>query len=115
LPPVNFTPGEAAAVAVALGQGEELPFRVDGRSALEKVLEAMPPEQRRRSEVLAGKVWLRNRAGARPGAAGAVEQALLREVVLVFDYADAQGRTSRRRVDPIYLGVDDGVTYLFGP
>jgi predicted DNA-binding transcriptional regulator YafY len=41
LPPVNFTPGEAMALAVALRRVAGTPFGQDGAAALRKVLAAM--------------------------------------------------------------------------
>ena len=42
LPPLNFTPREAAAVAVALSRSEHVLFTRDARSALQKIVAAMP-------------------------------------------------------------------------
>src|SRR3954464_12200174 len=42
LPPLNFTAGEAAAVAVALSRSEHVLFARDARSALLKIVAAMP-------------------------------------------------------------------------
>ena len=42
LPPLNFTPREAAAVAVALSRGEHVLFTRDGRTAMQKIMAAMP-------------------------------------------------------------------------
>lgn len=42
LPPLNFTPREAAAVAVALSRSEHVLFARDARSALQKIVAAMP-------------------------------------------------------------------------
>ena len=39
LPPVNLTPAQAVAVAVALAEAPDAPFAVDGRAALQKVLD----------------------------------------------------------------------------
>lgn len=115
LPPLNFTPGEAVAVAIALGRNPDLPFRVDGRSALAKVLEAMPPEARRRAESLGARVWVRTRPPAASRVVRVLERCLADGTAVVLDYVTRDGRrTEKRRVDPIYLGVDDGAWYLFG-
>jgi predicted DNA-binding transcriptional regulator YafY len=114
LPPVNFTAGEAVAVAVALGRRPDLPFAVDGRSALAKVLDAMSPIQRARAERLGRKVWVRPTGLPSGPVVRAIEQALADEVVLALDYVDREGRATRRReVEPIYLGIDDGRWWLF--
>jgi predicted DNA-binding transcriptional regulator YafY len=114
LPPVNFTAGEAVAIAAALGRRPDLPFAVDGRSALAKVLDTMPAEARRRAERLAARVWVRRDGAAATPVRATLERALAEETVVVLDYVAADGRrTAKREVDPIYLGIDDDVTYLF--
>jgi predicted DNA-binding transcriptional regulator YafY len=42
LPPLNFTPREATAVAVALSSSTHVLFARDARSALQKIVAAMP-------------------------------------------------------------------------
>jgi predicted DNA-binding transcriptional regulator YafY len=112
LPPLTFTPGEAAAVAVALSARSGLPFGPDGRSALTKVLDAMPPASRQDAEELAGRVWIRNGRGREP-VARAVDEALRRGLVVVIDYADAQGRRSERRpVEPMAIALERDQSYL---
>lgn len=114
LPPVNFTAGEAVAVALALGNRPDLPFAVDGRSALAKVLEAMPAPQRERAQRLGHKVWVRARPFPRTGVTRTLERALSEGTVVVIDYVDRAGaRTGARALDPIYLGVGDDAWYLF--
>jgi predicted DNA-binding transcriptional regulator YafY len=53
LPPVTFTPEEAAAVTIALAARAEGPYVDAGREALEKVLTVLEPDPRRRAELLA--------------------------------------------------------------
>src|SRR5919112_5266428 len=76
LPPVNLTPAQAVAVAVALAEAPDAPFAVDGRAALQKVLDVMGPTARTEAERLAGRVWVRGSSTARPNAAAVVEEAL---------------------------------------
>jgi predicted DNA-binding transcriptional regulator YafY len=52
LPPVAFTPEEAAAVAVALAASPDGPYAAAGRGALAKVLEALEPDPGRRAQLL---------------------------------------------------------------
>jgi predicted DNA-binding transcriptional regulator YafY len=114
LPPINFTAGEAVAVALALGNRPDLPFAVDGRSALAKVLEAMPATQRDRAERLGGKVWVRHRPIPRTEVTRVLEDALANATVVVIDYVSRDGNHTRRReVDPIYLGISEDAWYLF--
>src|SRR5690349_7033840 len=41
LPPINFTPAEAAAISVSLARGGQMPFADAARTALRKVVAAM--------------------------------------------------------------------------
>ncbi|MFF3065485.1 helix-turn-helix transcriptional regulator [Oerskovia sp. NPDC057915] len=86
LPPVNFTPQQAVAVAVALAAlPPGSPFAVDAVAAQGKVWDALGPEARERAAALAARVWIdhggtSDRAAslpdgaARPGAGVATEQ-----------------------------------------
>ncbi len=69
LPPVNFTPGQAVAVAVALATlPPGSPFAVDALAARGKVWDALAAGDRARAEALAARVWVRHDAGsASPG------------------------------------------------
>lgn len=46
-------------MAVALATAPDRPFGPDGRSALTKLLEAMPDAQREATGDLAGRLWIR--------------------------------------------------------
>lgn len=123
LPPVNFTPSQAVAVAVALASlPPGSPFAVDGVAALGKLRDAMGPADRGRADELAGRVWTREPGRAsdavvvvgRPGAdvMRAVEQALSRSRVLALTHRSGAGTTTRRRVEPILLAHTEGRWYL---
>ncbi len=58
LPPLNFTPREAAAVAVALSRSEHVLFARDARSALQKIVAAMPERALEEARATAEKVRL---------------------------------------------------------
>ncbi|MFW3169962.1 helix-turn-helix transcriptional regulator [Geodermatophilus sp. CPCC 206100] len=111
LPPVNLTPAQAVAVAVALAGAADAPFAADGRMALEKVLDALGPAARAETERLAGRVWVRGPA-PRSAAAAVVEDALARRRVVVLTYRDAAGTPSRRRVEPLAVARTEGHWYL---
>ena len=114
LPPLNLTAAEATAVALALAAMPRLPFAPDGRSALAKVLAGMPAPERDRAVDLGRRLWMRRPAAvARPAVAGTLDEALRRQVVVVLDYTDATGTTTRRRaVDPMALASTGGHWYL---
>lgn len=108
LPPVNLTPAQAVAVAVALAGAPDAPFAVDGRAALQKVLDVMGPVARVEAERLAGRVWIRGSSAARPGAAAVVEEALAQGRVVALRYRDGHGTVTRRRVEPhVIAGTGD--------
>lgn len=122
LPPLNFTPAEAVAIAVALSQAGDQPFGRQARSALRKVVSAMPGPEGDLARELARRVQLVSLppepgAEIRPlGAEGisrAIEEALLRRRVLRLDYADAKGALTSRDVEPgVFLGGRGGFWYL---
>src|SRR5262245_11364414 len=58
LPPLNFTPREATAVAVALSRGEHMLFARDARTALQKIVAAMPQRALEEARSTAEKVRL---------------------------------------------------------
>jgi hypothetical protein len=60
LPPLNFTPREAAAVAVALSRSEHVLFARDARSALQKIVAAMPERALAEARSTADKVIWRD-------------------------------------------------------
>lgn len=113
LPPLTFTASEATAIAVALAAQPGLPFGPDGRSALTKVLGAMPEAGRRAAADLAGHVWVRSGDALRLPVARVLDEALRRRVVVVLDYTDGQGRSTRRRpVEPLAFAQTRGHWYL---
>lgn len=101
LPPLTFTPGEATAIAVALGAEPELPYRTEGIAALAKLLGAMTREQRAASKALAARLWIRGR-GSRGRWASVLDEALRERLVVHLDYTDERGEVSSRRpVEPM--------------
>ncbi len=65
LPPLNFTPREAAAVAVALILSEHVLFTRDARSAMQKIVAAMPQRALEEARATAEKVRVRRAPGPR--------------------------------------------------
>jgi predicted DNA-binding transcriptional regulator YafY len=122
LPPLNFTPAEAVAIAVALSRAGDQPFGRQARSALRKVVAAMPGSEGELARELARRVQLIHLppepgAEIRPlGAEGisrGIEEALLRRRVLRLEYADAKGALTSRDVEPgVFLGGRGGFWYL---
>lgn len=133
LPPVNFTPQQAVALAVALAMlPPGSPFAVDAAAAQGKIWDALGPQARERASVLAGRVWVDRGAGDvlpgdvsptaalgahAPGAHApgtsapttsstamrAVEESIARHRVLAIRYRDGAGSVSSRHVEPVLL------------
>lgn len=115
LPPLNFTPAEAVAVAVALGQNAGNPFAFHARSALRKLVAAMPPPEGDRARDLASRVHLLVEPEPYPRVSRVIEQALLHRRVLRIGYTDAKGQVTEREVEPgVFVGGRGGHWYLVG-
>jgi predicted DNA-binding transcriptional regulator YafY len=113
LPPVNVTPAEAVAIAVALEGLRGTPFHDAARAALHKVLAVMPAGDAHAAQELVSRVGLLGTpsAGTVPGA---VSRAVSARRVLRFGYRDRNGVRTDREIEPLgYLG---GLTqwYLIG-
>ena len=67
LPPLNFTSREATAVAVALSRSDHVLFARDARSALQKIVAAMPERALEEARAAAAKVRLLVHPVPRPG------------------------------------------------
>jgi predicted DNA-binding transcriptional regulator YafY len=104
LPPVNFTPEEATALAITLARPGESPLADALRSAIRKVIGVMPQRDAEAARRLAGRVRLFPHVGdKRARAAQVVEEAVLGSWVLDIAYEDRNGQPTRRRVEPIVL------------
>src|SRR4051794_8831494 len=114
LPPVTLTPEEAAAIAVALAASPEGPYAEAGRAALEKVLDVLEPDPRRRAQLLATSLWVSAEAGRSAELRSVVEQAVARSRVLVMGSRDGRGQASRREVEPQLLARAHGHWFLVG-
>jgi predicted DNA-binding transcriptional regulator YafY len=113
LPPLNVTAAEAASIAVALAALPTLPFAADARSALSKVLAAMPDAERDRAETLAGRLWLRTpERPPRAAVARVLDEAVRRLRVVALHYTAADGSVTERAVEPVALAATGGHWYL---
>ncbi len=113
LPPLNMTGAEAAAIAVALAALPALPFAVDGRSALTKVLAAMSDEERERAAAIATRLWLRTpETTPRPAVPRVLDEAVRRRMVTVLRYTDRDDASTERAVEPVALAATGGHWYL---
>lgn len=114
LPPVNFTPAEATAVAVALARPGVTPLAQAARTALQKLLAAMGSDGADQARALARRVHvLTPPASGMPVPAG-MEQAVVDRRVVEVDYEDKSGAVTCRRIEPMgFVGVEDR-WYLVG-
>ncbi len=106
LPPLNFTPTEAAALAVALATSGPTPLAEASRSALAKILAAMTPAGRQQAAELTARIHVAE-DGTAPLPSGepcaTVIAALAAHRVLDLDYTDRDDVPTRRTVEPMGL------------
>ncbi|WP_406313132.1 YafY family transcriptional regulator [Streptosporangium sp. NBC_01639] len=120
LPPLNFTPAEAVAVATALERSGKDPLALHARSALRKLTVALAPSEGGGDGGGGDGEWpTRGRAVIEPEpyprVSRVIEQALLHRRVLRIEYEDRKGRTTTREVEPaVFVGGRGGHWYLVG-
>jgi predicted DNA-binding transcriptional regulator YafY len=104
LPPVNITPGEAVAMAVALRRLEGTPFQATAATALRKLVAAMQSGDAVAAAELAGRVHL-VADGPAPRVPRLVADALSARRVLRISYGDHAGAATVREIEPLgYVG-----------
>jgi predicted DNA-binding transcriptional regulator YafY len=114
LPPLNFTPREAAAVAVALSRNEHVLFTRDARSALQKIVAAMPERALEEARATAEKVRLLVQPAPDPDAeiAETIWRAVRDNQPLRIRYIDLGGLETEREVEPQHVVVGPNGSYL---
>jgi predicted DNA-binding transcriptional regulator YafY len=113
LPPVNFTSDEAAALAIAVARPGRSPLAEALRSAMQKVLAAMPATEAEAAERLASRVHLMaHESDDSPRAARTIEEAVVASRVVVIEYKDNEGAVTHRAVEPIALVGASDAWYL---
>jgi predicted DNA-binding transcriptional regulator YafY len=114
LPPLNFTPREAAAVAVALTRSEHVLFARDARSALHKIASAMPDHALAEAYATAEKVRLIVEPISQPDAeiGETVWRAVRDGHTLRIGYTDIGGLETERVVEPQHVVVGPSGSYL---
>src|SRR5215211_4481249 len=96
LAPVDLTPEEAAAIAVALAAQPTGPYSVAGRRAQEKVLAALEPDPRRRSALLASSRLVRAEADQAAEVRSVLEQGLTLQRLVRLRYRSGAGVVTDR-------------------
>ena len=114
LPPLNFTPREAAAVAVALSRSEHVLFARDARSALQKIVAAMPERALAEARETAGKIRLIVEPVSDPDAeiSETVWRAVRDSHTLRIRYTDVGGLDTDRVIEPQHVVVGPSGSYL---
>ena len=114
LPPLNFTPREAAAVAVALSRGEHVLFARDARTALQKIVAAMPQWALDEARATADKVRLLVPPAPDPDLeiAESIWRAVRDNHVLRIRYIDVGGLETEREIEPQQVVVGPNGSYL---
>jgi predicted DNA-binding transcriptional regulator YafY len=110
LPPINFSPAEATAIAVALVRNDDGPFSSAGLTARRKVLEAMSAVDAERAKALAARIRLMTRPDRvrRASVPNVLQDAVAEHLVVRVDYVDRAGVTSQRELEPVaVIGIDD--------
>jgi predicted DNA-binding transcriptional regulator YafY len=114
LPPLNISPREAIATAVALTALAGTPFADAARSALHKLVSVMAPRDLEAARLMAGNICL-SESGSNdvPGRVmRAAEEALWSRSVLAIEYSDRNGTASSRAVEPLGLARGGEHWYL---
>lgn len=114
LPPLNFTPREAAAVAVALSRSDHAMFARDARTAMQKIVAAMPPRALDEARATAEKIRLIVQTTTDPDAeiAETIWRAVRDNHVLRIRYTDVGGVDTEREVEPQHVVVGPNGSYL---
>lgn len=114
LPPLNFTPAEATAVAVALARPGVTPLAQAARTALHKLVAAMADADAAAAQALVRRVHVMTPPAAGMAVTADIERALVDGLVVEVDYEDKSGTTTSRRIEPVgFVGVEDR-WYLVG-
>jgi predicted DNA-binding transcriptional regulator YafY len=102
LPPLNFTPAEAVAVAITLDQAGESPYARSARTALHKVVAAMSAADGDAARDLAQRIRVLVPATSDAAASvpAVVEEAVAARRVVRLTYVDRAGAATERDVEP---------------
>jgi predicted DNA-binding transcriptional regulator YafY len=116
LPPLNFTPAEAVATAIGLRRLDDTPWARDARTALLKIIAAMPDAAADRARKLADGVRLLTQPVGRPdqAIADAVVQAVENRTPIRIDYLDVGGRETVREIEPHQVALGPNGSYVAG-
>jgi len=115
LPPINFTAAEAAAIAITLGRGGQMPFAGSARTAMQKVVAAMSTGAAQDARDLADRILLIDAHHPElRGIPREIEQSVLDREVIEIAYEDRDGTLTTRAVEPVGFVGSDAHWYLVG-
>lgn len=112
LPPVNFTPQEAMAMAVALQSMGAAPFRQAAETAMRKLVFAMSSDDAQAARELAARVHFLRDELAPERVPRLISHALANLRVLRIDYGDRAGARTTRDIEPLGYVESSGAWYL---
>jgi predicted DNA-binding transcriptional regulator YafY len=117
LPPVNFTPDEAVALTIALQGMTGTPYRATAASALRKLVAAMAPADADAADALVGRIHVLGAPDPQtPGTPAPMKRDIVDAVtsghVVHMTYADREGVTTSREIEPLGYVVRDDTWYL---
>ncbi|MGI8329109.1 helix-turn-helix transcriptional regulator [Actinomadura scrupuli] len=115
LPPLNFTPQEAVAMAIALSRAADTPFARASQSAMAKIVAVMPDRDAAAARALADRVRLiAPPEEVVPPFPAEVERAITARRVLRIVYQDRLESWTERDVEPAALLCGSHGWYLLG-
>ncbi|WP_033424575.1 helix-turn-helix transcriptional regulator [Actinomadura flavalba] len=116
LPPLNFTPSEAVAVAITLARADGSPYSKAARTALQKIVTAMSDGDGDAARELADRIrFLVPPDEPVPASVPAVlEEAMTARRVVRMQYEDVAGTRTARDVEPVAFTASARTWYLIG-
>ncbi|MFI0485045.1 helix-turn-helix transcriptional regulator [Actinomadura sp. 9N215] len=118
LPPLNFTPAEAVAVAITLSRAGGSPYSRSARTALHKIVAAMSAADSASARELAERVrFMTPPDGADPAPTSVpavLEEAMSARRVVRLRYVAADGAETERDVEPVAFTAVSLCWYLIG-
>lgn len=101
IPPLDFTPEEAAAIAAALAHADQTPFAHASYGALRKIIVALSVGDFPATRAFVEGVRIPERARENLAVPGTLERAIAGHRVVRLSYVDARNRLSERDIEPV--------------
>lgn len=101
LPPLDFTPEEAAAIAIALAHADETPFAQATYGALRKIIVALSVGDLPVTRAFVEGVRIPERTEDNLAVPRTLETAIAENQVVRLTYVDAHDRLSVREIEPV--------------